>query len=185
MCSVIYGIDDPCQESIPIKQASTAAYYKKVISYFLNTEAKWNEVAQTGNSTQSKTINKLIKAIKKHETRGTGADSQEDRPFTPDEFKQLLDLIDNDRYRAMLNFQYQVIGRCDDTAHVKKENLNASTEFEGYLTAKITWSKNVADETNSPTQILLPDMNPNTCCYLSLALFLEKWLELGHGAASQ
>ena len=160
MCFVVYGTADPGKETRPIRRSSTVAYYKKAISYFLNTEAKWNEVAKCGNPTQSKTINKLIKSIKKHETRGTGADSQEDRPFTPNEFKQLLDLIDNDRYRAMLNFQYQVIGRCDDTAHVKKENLNASTEFEGYLTAKITWSKNVADETNSPTQILLPDVNP-------------------------
>ena len=97
MCLECYGTDNPGQDSRPIKRVSTVSYYKKAIAYFLNTESKWNEVAQTGNPTDSKTINKLIKSVKKHKTRGTGADSQENRSFTPNEFKQLLDLVSSDR----------------------------------------------------------------------------------------
>ena len=61
----------------------------------------------------------------------------------------------------------------------------ASTRFDGYLTAKIAWSKNIRDETNSPVQLLLADMDPRSCVYLSLALWLEKWLAYGDGVTSQ
>ena len=62
--------------------------------------------------------------------------------------------------------------------------LQPSIRFDGFLTSRITWSKNVKDNTNSPTQILLPDMDPTTCVYLNLALWLEEWLEFGNGDLS-
>ena len=58
--------------------------------------------------------------------------------------------------------------------------------FDGYLTARISWSKNVVnDDSNSPMQLLLPDMDPRTCVYLSLAVCLENWLQYGNGCLSQ
>ena len=47
------------------------------------------------------------------------------------------------------------------------------------------WSKNVKDETNCPEQIILPDMDPRTCVYMSLAIFLEPDLQYGDGVQSQ
>ena len=84
----------------------------------------------------------------------------------------------------MANFQYHLIGRCDDTAHVRKRFLMPSSEFPGYLTTKICWSKNVHDESNCPEQILLPCWTSEMCPYLSLALFLEQWLQYGNGTRS-
>ena len=57
--------------------------------------------------------------------------------------------------------------------------------FDGYLTARISWSKNIKDDSNSPIQLLLPDMDPRTCVYLSLAVYLENWLQHGNGCLSQ
>ena len=70
-------------------------YWKKSILFFFNTTSKWNEEAKTGNPTQSKKVNNLIKVMKKNETRGNGAESHEDRPFTPKEFRQVLHLMGN------------------------------------------------------------------------------------------
>ena len=152
MCKKIYGKTDPGVDDKPKVRSGTIKNWKKSISYFVNSESKWNVIAQTGNPTQSKKINALIKSVIKHEIRGNGADSKKSRPFTEDEFKEILKFVPapEERWRAMLNYQYQLVGRMDDTAHVKKENLKASTRFKGYLMTKISWSKNVENNTNSP-----------------------------------
>ena len=54
-----------------------------------------------------------------------------------------------------------------------------------FLTTKISWSKNVKDQTNSPVQIMLPDLDPRTCVCMSLALFPEADLQFGDRATSQ
>ena len=105
----------------------------------------------------------------KREAMAQRAYSKEDRPFTNNEFKQVVELTPEDRFKAMLNCQFHVAGRCDDTAHVKKEILKANTRFKGCLSTKTSWSKNVHNRTNSPWHTLLPDMNPDTCVHLSLA----------------
>ena len=65
--------------------------------------------------------------VKQQETRGNGAEAQADRPFIEDEFYQVLDLIADDRHRAMLTFQYHMIARMDkNVAHVKKNTLKVS-----------------------------------------------------------
>ena len=71
-------------------------YDKKAISYFMNTTSKWNEASKNGNPTQSKKISTLLKAMKKCETRVTGAPSCADRAFTVNEFGQVLDLVEDD-----------------------------------------------------------------------------------------
>ena len=129
MCSRAYGKDDPSQDDAPIMRSTSVSYWKKSISYFFNTTSKWNEEAKTGNPTQSKKINNLIKVIRKNETRGNGAESQEDRPFTHNEFRQVLDLMGSPRWRAAMNYQYQMIARIDDTAHATKNTLKPSPHF--------------------------------------------------------
>ena len=151
----------------------------------METTAKWHEGTQTGNPTQSRMVNNMIKSVKRAETRGIGQASVADRAFTIDEFQQVLLVIHQQQYKAMMCFQYHLIARGDDTAHVKKTSLKASTEFRGFLTAKIRWSKNVNDESNCPEQILLPSNDAKTCCYLNLAMWLEYWIQYGDGSLSQ
>ena len=185
MCVRAYGKPDPANTDKPVRRGSSLAFDKKAISYFMNTTAKWNEASKSGNPTQSKKINALLKAVIKCETRGTGVPTRADRPFTLTEFRQLLDLVADDRFVAMMNLQYHLMCRCDDTAHVRKSVLKASTEFPGFLTCKINWSKNVHDDSNCPDQILLPCLSTKMCVYLSLAIWLEKWIQYGDGAQSQ
>ena len=102
---------------------------EKAVSYFFNTTQKWNKASETGNPTQSKKINQLIKVVKQQETRGNGTEAQANRPFTKDNFYQVLHLIADDRHRAMLTFQYHMIARMDNVAHVKKNTLKVSSKF--------------------------------------------------------
>jgi hypothetical protein len=193
MCKRTYGKEDPTAEDNPLyARSSSLAYWKKAISYFMPNTAHWSTSGE-GNPTKSKTINKLIKAVKKKETRGTGVKSSADRSLTNNEFLQVVDLIGADqgmeinqrRHQAMLKFQHHLIGRCDDTAHVKKSVLEQSTQFSEYLTVQMRWSKNVQDERDCPKQIILGSMNSKYCCVLGLALFLEKWIGDGQGSVSQ
>ena len=61
----------------------------------MTSQSKWIQETGHGNPTQSKKIDQLVAAVKKHETRGNGAESKEDRPFTDDEFKMALALVDD------------------------------------------------------------------------------------------
>lgn len=176
MCFRTFGTPDPAGTEKPLLRATTIDFHKKAISYFIKTKSKWDEGTQTGNPTQSKIINKLISDVKNAEKGGKGAKSQALRAFTMSEFIQMLDLIDNDRYRAMMSFQFHLIGRCVDVAHAKKRFLLPSTELTGFLTTKLT---------NGQTQVLLPSLDTKTCVYLSLAIWLEKWIQDGDGAQSQ
>ena len=186
MCLKAYGKEDPSQNDIPLQRSDTVKYYKKALSYWMNSMGPWDPNQETGNPTRSKKVNDLLKVLKRLETRGVGAPAQADRAFTIGEFKQIMELFGGDsRHKAMCAFQYHMMGRIDDTAHVKKSSLKASMQYPGYLTAKIVWSKNIRDESNCPEQILLPSSDPTTCVYLQLAIWLEEWLQYGDGALSQ
>ena len=78
MCFCVFADPDPAQNALPKKRLSSVKYWKKPLSYFFNTTSKWNEAAKCGNPTQSLVINKLIKAVKRKDTRGTFAESKED-----------------------------------------------------------------------------------------------------------
>ena len=184
----VYGTEDPNPQSKPLLRSPSVEYWKKSISYFMNTTSKWTDGVDGarghGNATQSKRVNNLINAVKRAETRGTGQETVADRAFTIVEFRQILDLSST-RHKAMATFQYHLIGRCDDTAHVKKEVLQASNEFPDFLTTKISWSKNVDNAQDCPNQIMIPSMDSKTCVYLHLALWLESWIQSGDGSLSQ
>lgn len=53
MCHKTYGSIDPSPNDQPQKRATSLAYWKKAISYFMNSTSKWDEASQTGNPTQS------------------------------------------------------------------------------------------------------------------------------------
>ena len=193
-----YGTANPTHEDYPIHaRASTLLYWKKAISYFMpNKGGEWT-VGPTGegagNPTKSPAVNGLINTVRREETRNTGAPSQANRAFTAGEFQQLLKLagsIDGDtisrlRSVAMITFQYHLIARCDDVAHMRKDVFGASDQYPGFLCCKLRWSKNVLEERDCPLQLVAASMNPDYCVYVALALFLEKWIGAGEGAVSQ
>ena len=63
----VHGPSTPGIDTRPNLRSETVKNWKKSISCFLNTEAKWNAVSNTGNLTQSKKINGLIKSVIRHE----------------------------------------------------------------------------------------------------------------------
>ena len=133
MCHKAFGKEDPAQDDHPVRRSATIAHWKKAISHFFHTAQKWNETSQTGNPTQSALVNKLIEAVKRQEMRGNGADAKADRAFTEDEHCQVPELLrarDDARTTAMTNFQHHLIARMDDVAHVKKDAMQASCQFE-------------------------------------------------------
>ena len=51
----------------------------------------------------------LIKDLKWAETQGTSAEAKADRALSVSKFKGQLDLMENNRYRAAMNFQDHLI----------------------------------------------------------------------------
>ena len=195
MCKRMFGREDPTGQDLPLLRSSSLAYYKKAISYFMPNSQPWTVDGAgngVGNPTRSKKIIDLVKSIKKKETRGSGKKTSADRAFDHAEFIQLIDIVGTHprtvearRYQAMIKFQLHLIGRSDDTAHVKKSCLEKSEQFPGYLNVTMRWSKNVSEERDCPKQLILGSMNAKYCCLLGLSLFLEKWIADGEGAVSQ
>mmetsp|Transcript_19055 Transcript_19055/g.53104 ORF Transcript_19055/g.53104 Transcript_19055/m.53104 type:complete len:134 (-) Transcript_19055:1192-1593(-) len=94
MCWKVYGKVDPSQEDNPLYgRALSMMYWKKAISYFMPNNAAWNDSTETGNPTRSKMINNLIWAARRKETRLLGKDTQADRSFTNEEFRQVTGLL--------------------------------------------------------------------------------------------
>jgi hypothetical protein len=86
--------------------------------------------------------------VKKKEVRRQGKPSQARRALEPEEFEQLMDLIeetpDESKWYLMsaLNwFQFHMIARIDDTTKFYVEDLKANTQFDFALLAKMCWSK--------------------------------------------
>ena len=192
-CLTAYGIENPMPEDNPTcSRSTTLVYYKKAISYFMDTNEPWNETHQAGNPTRARIINRLIAAIRRKETRGVGSAAQADRHFTDDEMEQVIDSfrvkgssIDRLRHAAMVAFQIHLVGRGDDCSKVLKNNLQRSSQFQDLLTVRLAWSKNVYEERDCPKQMVLGSRNSKFCVLLNLSLFLEKWLRDGAGTTSQ
>ena len=112
-----------------------------------------------GNPTRSVEINNLIKRVKKKEVRKQGVRSQTRHAFTELEFWALHAVLRGDDARsmlwrngmsAMINFQFHLIGRIDDSVQVLIENLCVHNSFANCLKMKLNWSKNVREERNAP-----------------------------------
>jgi hypothetical protein len=177
-----YGKEDPGPNDNPTcGRSSSLMYYKKALSYFMpHRLMHWNFEQRSGNPTKSTDVNDLIKAVVKKEARQQGRKSQARRPFTQEEFIQLVTLCSqfrdpNIKYGipALLKFAFHMIARLDDSCEMKNENLNPNPRYPETLLARLRWSKNVNDERDAPNQIVIGAMDPEYCVLLGLGLHLE------------
>ena len=178
--------DDPdADETItpPVRHRDgTVAGWKKHVSHFMsNQNMQWNEVAGVGNPTRSNAISKLIKNMKRMQTRRLGVPSQARRALTNGEYERLQGHYWRHEDRetsicasAVAAVQVHLIGRNDDVCHIVAEDLWVYEAFPNYcLSVRMAWSKNVMGERDAPRQVLMGAMEPKYCVLLNLALWLE------------
>ena len=159
----------------------------------MNCLPSWDEMHWRGNPTKSSIMNNLISFVKKKETRGQGKESKADRAFEHSKFQQVMNSFHNAsssdfskyRYAAMIKFMFHFVCHGNNAAHVFKSSLKQSSEYPWALVCTLHWSKNVREQHDCPPQIMLGSMNPDYCVMLSLAVFLEEWIEQGQGRMSQ
>lgn len=181
---IAYGTDKPKDTDRPINARSNTLYFvKKALSYYMpRKNVSWDTINRVGNPTRSIEVNTLIKKIRKHEVRKEGAESQAVRPLEFEEFVNILTVIrtsnlfsSGDMYRltSIITLQWQLIGRIDDIMKLQIRNLSFNPSHNNALCCQMTWSKNIMDERDSPTQIILPSMDDRICALLNLAVYLE------------
>ena len=193
-----FGTREPAGDANPISaRANSLAMDKKAISYFMPNRDVWSVTRTEGNPTRSALVNALIKRVKKKEARKQGADSQTRRPMLGLEFVVMHNLLNQNvlsagrrsegahdvfwkRYgiSAMVNFQFHLIARVDDSTQLVLEHIRVHDSFPNALKTRLNWSKNVDDERDAPWQIVLGSLNPVYCVLCSLALWLELNLKL-------
>lgn len=66
-----------------------------------------------------------------------------------------------------------MISRLDDMCHLSFENLSNNPPFPFALCLRMGWSKNIAEESEAPQQIVLGAMDDRVCTLLNLAAFVE------------
>ena len=74
---------------------------------------------------------------------------------------------------AVFCLQWQIIGRIDDVIKHAKGSLLFNPREPYTLNVKMTWSKNIREEREAPTQILFGAMDPIVCPLLNIAMWLE------------
>lgn len=180
---ISFGTETPGPDDRPtLRRSSGIAFCKKAISYFMaDGSAQWNSQAQSGNPTMSKAVNKLLAEIKKHEVRKQGKKSNAKRDMKRAEFKKTLMLLQNvngfvNQYKipTMLKLQFHLIARTDDICNLESADLREHEQFGSIaLQTKVAWSKNVNEERDCPDQIILGSNDPDFCCLIGLAAYLE------------
>ena len=193
MCLLAYGTTTPAPDANPVsRRGSTLGFDKKAISFFMPNRERWSVSRSEGNPTQSQEVNNLIKSVKKKEARKQGAETKTKRPMQDDEFvamhemlKKVGDAVDDGRttsyavcwqrygLRALVNFQFHLIARVDDSTQVVLDHVRVHDHFAHCLKTRLNWSKNVMDERDAPWQIVLGSIDPIYCVLCSLGLWLE------------
>lgn len=178
-----YGTPNPGPEDRPTNaRDSTLINYKRHISYYMPiNDMHWNQLTSQGNPTRCRIVNAVIASVAKHQVRKEGKASKAVRAFTILEFKQLLlqvDLVrrspaDPFRFRAILLTQWQLIARIDDVQNLVASDFCHKSDFPDFIFAKMKWSKNMREERDSGTQILLPAMDEELCVYIALGSHME------------
>jgi len=192
-----FGVTDPGPNTTirPLVRANTLAFWKKAISFHMPDRLHgWRSGSNDGNPTKSAEMNDFIKRVKKLETRKQDAESQTRRPMQEIEFRQLHEVFKSSSgttnssiiwkfgMPALINFQFHMIARIDDTTQVIMEHIRVHDNFENALKTRLNWSKNVQDERDAPWQIVMGSMNPVFCVLISLGLWLELNLRLNPSA---
>jgi len=168
-------------DSPELARSCTLMYYKKALSWYMpNKHIPWNELTNEGNPTKSSKVNELISDLKLAEVRHRGAPPKTRRPLETEELEQLVTLLEenddaNIRYMvpAAVKFLVSMISRIDDTAEFLKADMSAHNRFDFALADKMCWSKNIREERDSPTQIMLGAVDHRYCVLLALAIYME------------
>ena len=179
-----FGTVNPDADTTPKQgRSSSLMFYKKAISYFMpNKLISWQIESGIGNPTKSIEVNNLVKKVQKMEVRKQGKQSQARRPLTLDEFKYLIEYLkerkENDYVQkyalpAICTFQFHLIARIDDTCHFHMRELQINNQYPFSLKARMCWLKNVMEEYQAPSQIVLGSNDPNFCVLLNIGLYLE------------
>ena len=103
------------------------------------------------------------------------------RPFTPQEFKQMMELCSKREQKelalccaAYFSFQLAMISRLDDAAKFRLPDLKPYPKYENYaFMGRLPWSKNVREERDAPFQLLFASMDPWYDTHSLLGLWLE------------
>jgi hypothetical protein len=151
----------------------------------------WNTVANCGNPTMSKAVNKFINGIKKLEVWKQSKESNAKRDMTRAKFKKTLQLLQDARgfanqYKTttMLKLQFHLSARTDDISNLEALGLREHEKFGAFsLQTQVAWSKNVNEERNCPPQIILGANDPDFCCLIALAGYLETRFQASWGNA--
>ncbi|KAK1737232.1 hypothetical protein QTG54_012099 [Skeletonema marinoi] len=160
----------------------TLGYMKKAVSWFMpNKRPGWCD--GRGNPTKSDAVNKIIADVKVKESRKMGAKSRVKRPLTKAEFDLEMKLMREQpdwesqiKFPTMSVWQFNFIGRIDDTCHHELTDPKGHKTFSFALQSKVRWSKNVVDERQCPDQIILGADDPSWCLLLLLGIYLESYL---------
>ncbi len=181
---ITFGKTDygPADKSLGARYNSLV-YRKKALSYFMPyKKASWCE--GRGNPTKSDIVSKIVNHVNQLQTRGQGAKSCVKRPLTQEEFELELKLMRQEgdwahqiKYPTMSIWQFNFIGRIDDTCHHEVADPKGHKVFEFALQSRVRWSKNVFEEKKCPDQIILGAQDPNWCLQLMLSIYLESYLE--------
>ena len=114
-----------------------------------NQNMQWNELNNEGNPTKSRTINRLLLAVKRKEAARLGRESQERRPLEHEEWIKILELMEahpDPEARCFLGgyfrYQFSMIARLDDTAKFRKYDLKPFLQYPLYgVISKLCLSK--------------------------------------------
>ena len=127
-------------------------------------------------------MNDLIRAIQKHEVRGTGVETSACCPIEWDEFMMLLVAArlvfltrESSMYMilAVMALQWHFIGRIDDIMELEMSTIEPNLCHPFCLQLKMRKSKNIRSERDMPTQIFFASMDPLVCPVLNLAVYVE------------
>jgi hypothetical protein len=190
-----FGAENPEHNATPLVRASTLDFWKKAISSFMPDRLmQWSVGRNEGNPTRSIEVNSLLKHVRKMEARKQGAESQRRRPMVELEFATMMkvffdtgikskSLIWLYGMRALVNYQFHLMARVDDTTQVVLEHIKVHDKFCNCLKTRLNWSKNVNDERDAPWQVILGSVNSSFCCFISLGLWLEMNLKTNPSAS--
>jgi hypothetical protein len=82
---------------------------------------------------------------------------------------------------ALLNFQFHLIARIDDTTQVLLSSLWTHNCFgTNILKTRLNWSKNLSEERNAPWQIVMGSVDASFSVLISTALWLEMAFSCGN-----
>ncbi len=186
-----FGDPDPAPDLVikPLVRANNVAFWKKAISFHMPDRLHgWQTGSNDGNCTKGAEVNDFVKYLKKLEARKESAASQTRRPMVEGKFRRLHEVFNayggphssavwKYGMPALINFQFHMMTRIDDTTQVIMDHIRVHDNFENALKTRLNWSKNVHDERDAQWQIILGSMDLVFCVLISLGLWLEFHLQ--------